>query len=74
MNACVSSVGAGAPGGLDATRLHHASPQLIEMHPLPLATATGYSGLGGIKSGLVALRNFDAAFDRFGSILLKKGF
>jgi hypothetical protein len=33
----------------------------------PLATATGYSGLGGIKSGLVALRNFDAAFDRFGS-------
>ena len=41
--------------------------QSIELHPLPQPWTDKDSGLAGIKSGLGALRDFDATFDRFGS-------
>ena len=44
-----------------------ATLELIELHPLPPTVERQDSGLASIKSGLVALRDFDAALDRFGS-------
>jgi hypothetical protein len=41
--------------------------QLTKLHPLPPTVERQNSGLASIKSGLAALRDFDAARDRFGS-------
>jgi hypothetical protein len=46
-----------------------ATLQLTELHPPPLTMERQDSGLASIESALAALRDFDAAFDRFGSWL-----
>jgi hypothetical protein len=38
---------------------------MIKLHPLPPTVERQDSGLASIKSGLAALRDFDAAFGRF---------
>jgi hypothetical protein len=44
-----------------------ATLQSTGLHPLPPTMERQDSGLASIESGLVALRDFDAAFDRVGS-------
>jgi hypothetical protein len=41
--------------------------QSTELHPLPQTMERQDSGLASTKSGLAALRDFDAAFGRFAS-------
>ena len=53
--------------GLGAAPDELATLQLTELHPLPQTIERQGRGLASIKSGLAALRDFDAAFDRFGS-------
>jgi hypothetical protein len=54
--------------GLGAARDELATLQLTELHPLPKPWSGKDSGLASPKSGLAALRDFDAAFDRFGRL------
>ena len=55
--------------GLGAARDELATLQLTELHPLPQTMERQGCGLASTKSGLAALRDFDAAFDRFGSCM-----
>src|SRR5262249_4015823 len=56
------------PRGRDADKRDElAALQLTELHRLPRTIKRQDSGWASIKSGLIALRDFDAAFDRFGS-------
>jgi hypothetical protein len=53
--------------GLGAARDELATLQLTELHPLPQTMERQGERIGKHQVRLAALRDFDAAFDRFGS-------
>src|SRR6516225_963751 len=61
----LDSLGMGLGAALDEL----SALQLIELHRLPQTKGGKDNGLASTKSGLAALRDFDAAFDRFGSCM-----